>query len=283
MSKALNKLIMGLFMVVFSKLSLHRKKSVFERMVEGSKSEVVSLLSGLPKGIIENIYRETIPEFDYLQNSFAQNGEDLVLDRFLIGHPKGKYLDIGAYHPFKFSNTALLYKNGWTGTNIDAGKSNLESFFKYRPLDFSVQNAVTKDGAELVFHEFEEAAFNTFSESYVEELHKLGIFPISREKVKTIAFQKIVEEYGSTDTYVLNIDIEGLDFDLLESPIFDEFKPCFIIIESSNSITFELLRLSQNKSLFHYEVVSVLFNSLIFRSKNCAPLHFNTTPDSEID
>jgi hypothetical protein len=283
MSVTLNKLIMGLFMVVFSKLSLHRKKSVFNRMTEGSKAETILLLSSLPKSIIEDVYCETTPGFDYLQNSFAQNGEDIVLNRFLIGHPRGKFLDIGAYHPFKFSNTALLYKNGWTGTNIDASKSNLESFFKYRPLDFSVQNPVTKDGAELVFYEFEEAAFNTFSQSYVEELHNLGIFPISRGKIKTVEFQKIVEEYGSTDTYVLNIDVEGLDYDLLECPVFDEFKPCFIIFESSNSISFELLRLSENKSLFHYDIVSVLFNSFILRSKNCAPLHFNITPDSEID
>ena len=40
----------------------------------------------------------------------------------------GKYVDIGCYHPIKYSNTALLYKKGWTGINIDLNKTSIDLF-----------------------------------------------------------------------------------------------------------------------------------------------------------
>jgi hypothetical protein len=39
---------------------------------------------------------------------YAQDGEDLILDRLLEGQQSGFYVDIGAHHPLRFSNTYLL-------------------------------------------------------------------------------------------------------------------------------------------------------------------------------
>lgn len=50
---------------------------------------------------------------------FSQEGEDNLLVLLLTiinGHKnldKGFYVDIGAFHPFKFSNTNYFYQNGW--------------------------------------------------------------------------------------------------------------------------------------------------------------------------
>ncbi len=55
------------------------------------------------------------------QLSYAQEGEDLVLAR-LFGNQveSGFFVDIGAHHPVRYSNTYYFYRRGWTGLNVDA-------------------------------------------------------------------------------------------------------------------------------------------------------------------
>ncbi len=59
----------------------------------------------------------------YYQKSWSQEGEDLILYRFFDGKQNGFYVDVGAHHPFRFSNTYRFYRMGWHGINIDASPS----------------------------------------------------------------------------------------------------------------------------------------------------------------
>jgi hypothetical protein len=56
---------------------------------------------------------------DYQGITFSQEGEDILIPFFLKNEERGIYVDVGAHHPFRFSNTALLYSQGWHGINID--------------------------------------------------------------------------------------------------------------------------------------------------------------------
>ena len=51
--------------------------------------------------------------------TYSQFGEDLFIDDFFQNQKEGKYVDLGAFHPMRLSNTFLLHKKGWSGTNID--------------------------------------------------------------------------------------------------------------------------------------------------------------------
>ena len=56
----------------------------------------------------------------YIRNQkFLNNGSQFGEDKFLMDlfkkEYKGKYLDLGCFHPTKHNNTYLLYKNGWRG------------------------------------------------------------------------------------------------------------------------------------------------------------------------
>ena len=62
------------------------------------------------------------------KNSYSQNGEDLILIDYFNENPNGFYVDIGCHHPFRFSNTYLLYKKGWRGLNVDANKWTISLF-----------------------------------------------------------------------------------------------------------------------------------------------------------
>ena len=55
---------------------------------------------------------------------FGNYGEDLILHRlFDRTYRNGFYVDLGAYHPFRFSNTAYFYLKGWNGINVDANEN----------------------------------------------------------------------------------------------------------------------------------------------------------------
>ncbi len=50
-------------------------------------------------------------------------------------HYKGFYVDIGAHHPFRYSNTQFFYEKGWRGINIDATPGSMDRFKDFRPED----------------------------------------------------------------------------------------------------------------------------------------------------
>jgi hypothetical protein len=72
---------------------------------------------------------------DFSTRSYAQEGEDLLLARCLAYRDMGFYVDIGAHHPKRFSNTYLFYRRGWCGINIGAMPGSMSQFRRVRPRD----------------------------------------------------------------------------------------------------------------------------------------------------
>jgi hypothetical protein len=70
-------------------------------------------------------YQEPEP---YLNQSYSQEGEDMVLYRTFETVKEGFYVDVGAHHPDRFSNTYKFYKQGWRGINIDAMPGGMDPF-----------------------------------------------------------------------------------------------------------------------------------------------------------
>ena len=77
----------------------------------------------------------------YLNCSYSQEGEDMVLARYLEGQKNGFYVDVGAHHPFRFSNTYHFYLKGWHGVNIDPlwGMMNFDPGMRIWRLVFPVR------------------------------------------------------------------------------------------------------------------------------------------------
>jgi len=81
--------------------------------------------------------------------SFAQEGEDRVLYRMFqgrFGRP-GFYVDVGAHHPTRFSNTYLFYRMGWRGINLDAMPGSMAAFARARPRDINWRSRSRGAGA----------------------------------------------------------------------------------------------------------------------------------------
>ena len=78
-------------------------------------------------------------KLEFRKNFYSQDGEDTLLMGFYEGSPeyKGFYIDIGALHPLRFSNTQIFYERGWHGINIDSTPGSMKLFNEVRSVIFS--------------------------------------------------------------------------------------------------------------------------------------------------
>ena len=80
----------------------------------------------------------------FSKRSYAQDSEDLlVLSLLGDSKPPGFYVDVGAHHPARYSNTLLFYLKGWRGINIDALPGSMDLFRTWRPLDVNLEIAIS--------------------------------------------------------------------------------------------------------------------------------------------
>ena len=165
--------------------------------------------------------------------SYGPNGEDAILRNMLRGISGGFYIDVGAYHPNRFSNTRTFYNDGWSGINIDAMPGSMKAFMKERPRDINLESAVSDRTETLTYHVFAEQAYNTFSHELATECVKSGKNKIREIKLDTMRLVDILDEYMPKDKIInlLSIDVEGYDMAVLRSNDWIRYLPEVIAIE----------------------------------------------------
>lgn len=166
--------------------------------------------------------------------TYAQHGEDLMLCNLfrLMGIDRPGYLDLGAYHPFVISNTALLYERGSRGVNVEANPRLVSEFRKARPEDLTVNLGVGPEQGTFPFYRFtEQGVLNTFCEPLAGPRSAGGsLHDVIHLPVWTIS--QIVDEYcEGVYPDLLSMDLEGLDLAVLKTADFSISRPRVVIAE----------------------------------------------------
>ena len=152
--------------------------------------------------------------------NYSQSNEELILKEIFKNQKKGFYIDVGAHHPFRYSNTALLYKKGWNGINVEANISNMWLFNCFRRRDINLNYIVSNKTHPLVFYYFEESALNgILSKNRLKLLQKNGLTPFKKKKFTPISLNRILELHLNEEKKIdlLSIDVEGHDFEVIQS------------------------------------------------------------------
>lgn len=166
--------------------------------------------------------------------SFSQYGEDLVAWKMFKSKRNGFYIDIGAHHPFRYSNTQLLYVNGWEGINIDPSPKVKQMFDRVRNRDNNLAIAVGKKINGGTFYLFSDSAFNTLNKEIAEKVNASGQSRlIGTQKIAINTLNAIFTKYAKHKQIdFLNIDTEGTELEILQSNNWKRFKPQVICIEN---------------------------------------------------
>lgn len=201
---------------------------------------------------------------------YSQEGEDILTDRLLGGKEIGFYIDVGAHHPRRFSNTYYFYRKGWSGINFEPNPELFKFFLKERPRDLNFNTGLYSKPAELKYHYFEEPALNTFSvdaaAQYQAGNHKL----IKTETIAVTTLSKALEGVHVPEVIdFMSIDTEGLEGDILRAIDWNEIRPEVLLIELKYETVEQLLDSERVKYLkgFQYRPVSKLMNTVIFKKE----------------
>lgn len=173
---------------------------------------------------------------DYSRLSWSQEAEDLILARYFGRRQFGFYVDVGAHHPERFSNTRLFHLRGWRGINIDAMPGSMKPFKKQRPQDTNLEIGIASVPGHLTYYKYDEPALNGFARNdpEIQSGNPRGPYKlIGTEEVLVRPLAEVLAEYVPTGQKIdlLSIDAEGTDLDVLQSNDWQRFKPECIVIE----------------------------------------------------
>lgn len=169
------------------------------------------------------------------KKSYAQCGEDLIIDHLikLIGVNEPFYLDLGAHHPNYLSNTYFFYERGFTGVCVEADPSLIKAFEKVRQRDIILNLGVGLKRSALDFYLMSSKTLNTFSKAEADRYVSYGNQKIEKViKVEIDTVNSIIKKYCKRVPNLISLDVEGLDFMILQSFDFDQFRPEIFCIET---------------------------------------------------
>jgi len=170
--------------------------------------------------------------------SYAQEGEDLVLARLFEGRSlPGFFVDIGAHHPVRFSNTYYFYRRGWRGINVDALPGTAKLFQRMRPKDITVECGIGAKAGVMTYFAFNEPALNTFSEQEAEKKNHPPYRVINKIQLPVMTLTQLLDQYLPKNVKIdfMSIDTEGLDHEVVASNDWQRYRPRVLLVELLNT------------------------------------------------
>ena len=207
------------------------------------------------------------------RRAYSQEGEDLLLLRLFEGQEAGFYVDVGAHHPVRFSNTCLFHRMGWRGINIDADPEAMRLFARERPADINVCVGISDAAGMLTYHVFNESALNTFDERLAQEREALPNCRLLRKaQVPVERLEAVLSRCLPAGQQIdfLSVDAEGFDVQVLDSNDWSRFRPRCVLAEALKTSLASVpdSAVFQRLSAAGYHLYAKTVNTLLFRDSD---------------
>lgn len=216
----------------------------YERETDSIKGNVKELQGKYEKEIdsIKGNVRELQGKSDaafWNKRTTSQAGEDAIIAYVLrvlgIRLHEEKYLDLGANHAQELSNTYTLYENGMRGVLVEANPSLIPELEFMRKGDIILNRCISIRSNEIMpFYVLNGDGLSSPDIEAVNEV--LAVNPaLEIEKtveIESITVNEILEQYfDEKPPVVLNVDIEGMEKEIISSIDFERFAPFMIVVE----------------------------------------------------
>lgn len=206
----------------------------------------------------------------YSFHSYSQEGEDAILRRIFDGKKNGFYVDVGAHHPKRFSNTYSLYKEyGWNGINIEPNPDLFNLFKSLRRRDINLNIGISRQFKKLDYYMFDEPALNTFDVSVLND--RLSQTPYKHIKTISVEVESLSDIFdkhlNGQRIDFLSIDVEGFDLDVLMSNDWEKYRPSWVLTEQLNLSNIESLdfEIHEYMKSINYVLFAKTFNTLFYK------------------
>ena len=234
---------------------IQEKKSPSKKNEPAIISDLITKYCGLK--------RDVLPSDVDIYSS--QEGEDILIKRLLKWHYNsvGFYIDVGAHHPVRFSNTFHYYLKGWSGINIEPCPSSLDLFNETRPRDVNLSVGISDQTGELEYFEFKETAFNSFDPNSVEYA-KTRTELLKSTNIAVQTLESVLDEHLPDQQTIsfLTVDVEGLELKALKSSNWSKYRPHIVCVEALTTSQLELI--DQYMTSVAYTRVASTKNSYLY-------------------
>lgn len=207
----------------------------------------------------------------YAYKSFSQEGEDIILRKIFGTRKNGFYVDVGAHHPIRFSNTYHFYRRGWSGINIDAMPGCMRLFNLFRKRDINLEFAISTKQEKLIYYVFNDPALNGFKGNLSENRESNKYKIIDKIAMDTHRLGEILDKFMTFNRNIdfLSIDVEGFELNVLKSNDWVKYRPKIILVEELNNdlLILPQLEIYNYLTTLRYQCIAKTFNTLFFVDK----------------
>jgi FkbM family methyltransferase len=167
--------------------------------------------------------------------SYSQNGEDVVLWRALQLVDRGRYVDVGANDPVRYSLSMAFYERGWSGITVEPDPEFARMQRAERPRDMQVEVAASNtDGDTVAFFVVDGTGLSTL-DSDLARLHAESGYETHEVTVQTRTLDTLMSRAGweGKDIHFVSIDTEGSEPAVLQGIDLRKWRPWVLVVEAT--------------------------------------------------
>lgn len=141
---------------------------------------------------------------------YSQSDEELYVLQQYEDKPTGKFVDVGSYDVFRFSNVRALFEKGWRGVMVEPQPANYKAIADHYAGNERIEVlnfAVGDPAGEIDFYESNGDAVGTTDEEHMKKWSGGGV-QYTKIKVPQMGVVEFMEKYAR-DADFLNIDTEA--------------------------------------------------------------------------
>lgn len=168
--------------------------------------------------------------------SYAQNGEDILLDRAFGAQASGFFIDVGAWHPVLHSVTQHFSLRGWRGINIEPNPAMLALLERSRPQDVNLGLALGRQPGRARLRVRSNSSLSALSapDAAAPPAPDVGEQEVDVE-VDTLAH--VCQRHAPARIDFLKVDVEGAERDVLLGADWEAFRPRLVVVEATRPET----------------------------------------------
>lgn len=165
--------------------------------------------------------------------AYGQMFEDTFLFRIFGEQKQGFYLDIGGWHPVKYSVSYPFYLRGWRGVIVEPIRDYADLTRCLRPGDVTIETLVGEQAGETVLYRAAGLdGLSTTMDQYAQTAADFGAeIVVQRHPVTTAS--DILREHAPPVIDFLKVDVEGAEASVLAGLDFSIWRPRVLVIEAT--------------------------------------------------
>lgn len=165
--------------------------------------------------------------------SYAQNLEDVMLDRLFADQPAGFYVDVGAADPDAASVTRHFYEAGWRGINIEPS-GQFARLAAARPRDINLNVAASEAPGRLAFVEYpDEPTRSGLARTLGAPEDRAALRRAVTREVEVRTLRDIFEEHCPGPIDFMSVDVEGHEREALAGNDWSRYRPRALVVEAT--------------------------------------------------